>query len=164
MDQSEFQQKISQTGKPVVVDFWAPWCAPCRMTKPILEKLAHEYAEKVDFYPVNANNSFKVLEQFKVTGIPTVLTLRDGKVVGRVTGAQTEASYRAMFEALVDGREVKVPLAAFDRVLRLGAGALLIVVGISTGNWFLAGFGGIVAFLGVYDRCPVWAAVTRLLG
>jgi thiol-disulfide isomerase/thioredoxin len=131
------------------------------MTKPILEKLAAEYADGVDFLPVNADDSREVLQQFHVTGIPTVLTLRDGKVVGRVTGAQNEAGYRAMFQALAEGGEVKVPLSAFDRLLRLGAGSLLIMTGFSTGNWLLVGIGGMVAFLGVYDRCPVWAAIRR---
>ncbi len=129
------------------------------MTKPILEKLAQEYAEKVNFLSINADNSPHVLQQFQVIGIPTVMALRDEKVLGRVTGAQSEASYRAMFDALADGNEVKVPLSAFNRMLRFSAGVLFIMIGISTSNWFLASIGGFVAFLGVYDRCPVWNAI-----
>ena len=132
------------------------------MTKPILEKLAKEYDSKVQFMPVNADESRDVLEQFKVYGIPTVITLRDGKEVGRVTGAQNESSYRAMFEALAEGKEVKVPLTSFDRMLRLGAGAVFVAMGITTGNWLVAGVGGIIAFMGVYDRCPIWQAVTGM--
>lgn len=163
MNKSEFQQKISASSKPVIIDFWAAWCAPCMMTKPILEKLAKEYAEKVEFMPINADDSREVLEQFRIFGIPTVLTLRDGKEVGRVTGAQNEANYRAMFEALAEGKEVKIPLAQFDRMLRLGAGALFIMVGISTNNWLVAGVGGVIAFIGIYDRCPIWRALTGML-
>ena len=132
------------------------------MTKPILDKLAKEYAEKVQFMPINADDSREVLEQFRVFGIPTVITLRNGKEVGRVTGAQTEENYRAMFEALAEGKEVKVPLTQFDRMLRLGAGGLFIMVGISTHSWLIAGIGGILAFMGIYDRCPIWQALTRL--
>jgi thioredoxin 1 len=91
------------------------------------------------------------------------LTIRDREVVGRVTGAQNEAGYRAMFEALAEGREVKVPMSAFDRLLRLGAGGLLVMVGLSTSNWLVLGIGGIVAFLGAYDRCPIWRALTGML-
>jgi thioredoxin 1 len=134
MNLTQFQQAVASTDKPIVVDFWAPWCAPCRVTKPILEKLAGEYTGKVEFMPINADTSREVLEQFQVIGIPTVLTIRDGKVVGRVTGAQNESSYRAMFAALAEGKEVKIPMTSFDRTLRLGAGTLFVAVGISTGN------------------------------
>jgi thioredoxin 1 len=163
MNKSEFQQKISESNKPVIIDFWATWCGPCMMTKPILDKLGKEYADKVEFMPINADESREVLEQFHVMGIPTVITLRDGKEVGRVTGAQNEANYRAMFDALAEGREVKVPLTQFDRTLRLGAGALFVMVGISTHNWLVAGIGGVIAFMGIYDRCPIWNALTGLL-
>ena len=162
MNKTEFQQKISESEKPVIIDFWAPWCGPCKMTKPILDKLAKEYAEKVEFMPINADSSREVLEQFRVFGIPTVITLRNGKEVGRVTGAQTEGNYRTMFEALAEGKEVKVPLTQFDRMLRLGAGGLFIMVGISTNSWLIAGVGGILAFMGIYDRCPIWQALTGI--
>jgi len=132
------------------------------MTKPILEKLAKEFDGKVEFMPVNADDSQEVLKQFKVFGIPTVITLRDGKEVARVTGAQSEKNYRAMFEALAEGKEVKVPLTHYDRMLRLGAGALFVILGISTSNWLVAGIGGIISFMGIYDRCPIWQAITRM--
>ena len=163
MNLSEFQQKVSTADKPVVIDFWAPWCMPCKVTKPILEKLAKEYSDTVEFMPIDADTSRDVLEHFQVIGIPTVLTLRDGKLIGRVTGAQNESAYRAMFDALAHGRDVKIPMSSFDRTLRLGAGALLVVVGFSAGSWLAAGIGGIVAFLGVYDRCPIWRAITGML-
>ena len=132
------------------------------MTKPILDKLAKEYGDTVQFMPINADDSREVLEQFRVYGIPTVLTIRGGKEVGRVTGAQNEAGYRAMFEALSKGEEVKTPLTNFDRMLRLGGGGLFIMVGISTGNWIVVGIGGILAFMGIYDRCPIWNAITGI--
>lgn len=163
MNKSEFQQKLSESGKPVIVDFWADWCRPCMVSKPILEKLAKEFAEQVDFMPVNADESREVLEQFRIFGIPTVITFRDGKEVGRVTGSQAESSYRSMFDSLAKGGEVKIPLSPFNRMLRLGAGAAFVMVGISTGNWLIAGIGGILAFMGVYDRCPLWAALTGMM-
>lgn len=132
------------------------------MTKPILDKLAKEYGDTVQFMPVNADDSREVLEQFRVYGFPTVITIRNGKEVGRVTGSQNEAGYRAMFEALANGTEVKVPLTQFDRMLRLGGGSLFIMMGISTSNWFVAGVGGILAFMGIYDRCPIWNVVTGI--
>jgi len=163
MNKLEFEKIISESEKPIIVDFWATWCGPCMMTKPILDKLAKEYGDSVQFMPINADDSREVLEQFRVFGIPTVLTLRNGKEVGRVTGAQNEAGYRAMFEALSTGGEVKIPLTNFDRMLRLGGGGLFVMVGISTGNWIVAGVGGILAFMGIYDRCPIWNAITGML-
>jgi len=136
---------------------------PCKMTEPILESLAREYTDKVEFLPINADRSRDILEHFKVIGIPTVLTIRNGEAIGRITGAQNESAYRAMFEALAEGKEVKVPIPPRDRMLRLGAGALLVMYGISSGNWFILGIGAIVAFLGVYDRCPIWRAITGML-
>jgi thioredoxin len=163
MNPSEFQQKISETEKPIVVDFWAPWCVPCRVTKPILEKLAQEYGGRVAFIPVDADTSREVLQQYRVIGIPTVLTLRGGKEVGRVTGARNETDYRAMFHALAEDRQVKNSLSSFDRMLRLGAGMMLVIAGISTGSWLAAIIGGIVAFMGMYDRCPVWRSISGYL-
>lgn len=162
MNKTEFQQKLSKAGKPVIVDFWAPWCGPCMMTKPILEKLAKEYGDRVEFMPVNADEAREIIEQYRVFGIPTVLMFRNEKEVGRVTGAQNEARYRTLFEAMVAGGEVKLPLTSFDRSLRLGSGLLFVMVGISTNNWIVGVLGGIVAFMGIYDRCPIWQALTGL--
>ncbi|HZD41429.1 MAG TPA: thioredoxin [Terriglobales bacterium] len=163
MNNEEFQQTLSQTSKPVIVDFWANWCVPCRITKPILESLADEYADQIEFLPINADDSREVLEQFQVIGIPTVLSFRDGKMVGRVTGAQNVAGYRILFNGLAEGKDVRIPLTPFNRMLRLGAGGFLIAVGIFTGSWLVAGAGTVLAFLGIYDRCPIWAAVTRMI-
>lgn len=161
MNKQEFQQKL-ESGRPLFVDFWAPWCGPCMMTKPILDKLGKEFADEVDFLPINADQSREVLEQYRIFGIPTVIAFQNGKEVARLTGAQNEAGYRAVFDALAQGKEVKIPMTQFDRMLRLGAGALFITVGVSTGSWLVTGIGGILAFLGIYDRCPIWNALTRM--
>jgi thioredoxin 1 len=163
MNISEFQQKVSEAGKPVIIDFWASWCVPCRVTKPILESLAKEYAAKVEFLAVNADESRELLERYRVNGIPTVLSFRAGNMISRVTGAQNETNYRKLFDAVVQGKDTKLPPTPFERMLRLGAGGLLVLVGISTGYWYIVAVGAIVAFLGVYDRCPIWSAVTGLL-
>lgn len=162
MNLSQFQQKVSVAGKPVVVDFWAAWCVPCRVTKPILESLAKEYYNQVEFLAINADEAQAILEQYQVVSIPTVLSLIDGQVIGRVTGAQNEADYRKMFGALVEGKDVRISLLPFDRLLRLGAGTLLIIAAIASDSWPLAGVGAILTFMGIYDRCLVWAALARM--
>jgi len=162
MNQIDFQKKISESDKPVIVDFWASWCGPCMLTKPILEKLGKEFSETVNFMPLNADDSRDVLEKFRVYGIPTVVAFRNGKEAARIVGAQNEVGYRAMFESLAAGKEVKIPLTAFDRALRLGAGGLFFIIGISNGNWILVGVGALLAFMGIYDRCPIWRALSGL--
>ena len=136
---------------------------PCKVTKPILEKLGSEFNETVEFLPIDADHSHDVLEHFSVRGIPTILAFRNGKMENRITGAQNENVYRAMFEALATGKEVKVPMSALDRMFRLGAGALLVMYGVTNSNWLVAGVGGIIAFLGIYDRCPIWRAITGFI-
>ena len=163
MNLTQFQNKISTSDKPIIVDFWANWCMPCKVTKPVLERLADEYADKVEFLPIDADNSRDVLEHFKVIGIPTVLAIRNGESTGRLTGAQNESVYRAMFDALAEGKEVKIPISPVDRTLRLGAGMLLAMFGISSGNWLVLGIGAVIAFLGIYDRCPIWQAITGMI-
>ena len=163
MNLSQFQQIISSSDKPIIVDFWAPWCMPCKVTKPILEKLGREFKETVEFLPIDANHSHDVLEHFRVRGIPTVLAFRNGKMENQITGAQNESVYRLMFKALATGKEVKIPMSAIGRTFRLGAGAVLIMYGVTNSNWLVAGIGGIIAFLGIYDRCPIWKAITGFI-
>ncbi len=155
------QNKITKPGKPIIIDVWAPWCAPCRMTKPILEKLSQEYAGKIEFLPINADESREVLEEYRIASIPTVIAFRDGKVAGRVVGVRDEQGFRAMFDALATGNDVRVPMRKFDRILRLAAGGAIIIVGVATRQWWVIAIGGLIAFLGFYDRCPIWAAITR---
>lgn len=131
------------------------------MTKPILEDLAGEYKGRVDLWQVNADDSPEVLQSLKIYGIPTVLLYRDGKQIGRYTGAQSRENFSAMFEALASGESsVQIALRPLDRVFRVGAGTVIAIFGISGGNWLLIALGALLAFLGVYDRCPIWRAVT----
>lgn len=163
MNKTEFQNKVLEADQPVVVDFWAPWCTPCRMIKPILERIAADFAGRVTFLPVNADESRELLEEYRIMGIPAVLAFHNGKAVARLSGAQSEAGYRHLFEALAEGKEIKNEIAPFERLTRLGAGALLVMFGFSSDNWWVIGLGIIIAFMGIYDRCPVWQAVTARL-
>lgn len=163
MNQTQFLEKAKASGKPIVVDFWAPWCAPCRMTKPVLEKLAGEYQDEVDFWPVNADEHQGLLQELKIYGIPTVLLIQDGKIAGRFTGAQRENVYRRMFEALANGGDIQIPISPLDRLLRLGVGTAAVVFALQNSTWWLLALGLLILFSGVYDRCPIWKAITGYL-
>jgi thioredoxin 1 len=97
-----FEKTIMQSPIPVIVDFWAPWCSPCRMVAPMLDKIAKEYAGKVIVAKVNTDeNPANALKQ-EVQGIPTMLFVANGKVVHRQVGALPEANLRAAVDQFLE--------------------------------------------------------------
>jgi thioredoxin 1 len=89
-----FEKSVLQSELPVVVDFWAPWCAPCRMVAPVLDKLANEYAGKLLIAKVNTDENPQWAQQYGVQGIPTMLFISKGKIVHRQVGALPEPMLR----------------------------------------------------------------------
>jgi thioredoxin 1 len=91
---TEFEEKVLKSSLPVVVDFWAPWCGPCRMVAPILDKIANEQAGKLVVAKVNTDENPEWATRFGVQGIPTMLFVAQGKVVHRQVGAMPEGMLR----------------------------------------------------------------------
>jgi thioredoxin 1 len=89
-----FEKTVLQSSIPVIVDFWAPWCGPCKMVAPILEKLAKEYEGKLIVAKVNTDENQMWAGQYGVQGIPTMLFVAGGKIVHRQTGALPEGMLR----------------------------------------------------------------------
>ena len=87
VNDAEFEEKVLQSGVPVVVDFWAPWCGPCRAVAPILDELSSEYDGQIIVAKVNTDENPKYAIQFGVQGIPTMLFIRDGELVDQMVGA-----------------------------------------------------------------------------
>jgi len=156
-----FADRLATHPRPVIVDLWAPWCAACRRMAPMVERLAGEYAGRVDVWKVNADEQPDDVRRLRVLGIPTMIAFRSGQEVARKLGAGSEADLLAVFESALSGRApVRRGIALSDRVLRLAAGATIIILGFSTGpSVLLLGVGGLVLFTAVADRCPVWQAI-----
>ena len=98
---ANFEETVLKSSKPVLVDFWAAWCGPCRMVGPIIYEISTEYAEKavVGKVDVDANQEFAA--KYGVRNIPTVLVFQNGEVVGRQVGVAPKASYTDAIDALL---------------------------------------------------------------
>lgn len=109
-----FEQDVLERSKtvPVLVDFWAPWCAPCRVLKPILEKLAVEFEGRFALAKVNTDENPEIATRYGVRGIPNVKAFVDGELVDEFTGALPESGVRGFLEGLVPSESEKLRRAA----------------------------------------------------
>ena len=98
---SNFSEVVEQAQNPVVVDFWATWCGPCRMISPIVDKMAEKYEGKVSVVKCNVDESTDIPVKFGIRNIPTLLFFKGGELVDRVVGAVSQAEIEKRIEALL---------------------------------------------------------------
>lgn len=165
MDYREFTTRINESPRPVVVDLWAPWCAPCRAMGPAFNTVSQKYAGQVDVLKINTDESPEVLKGLRVMGIPTVIGFANGKEVLRRTGVQSIEGLDVLFDAALHQRKNAIlPPAPIDRLLRSGAGIALLALGWFNGPaWLLMGIGVVVLFSAFYDRCPLYRMIVPRL-
>lgn len=162
MDVQTFFDKIKQNPGPVVVDLWAPWCGPCKVVKPTVEKLANDYKGRVDVWQINADESQDLLRALNVYGIPTILGFQEGQEVVRYVGVKPKGEMQSLFESLSRGQiPTSAGLSNWDRLLRLATGTFIFILAWSNHlHWSILVMGGTLLFSAVYDRCPIWKAIT----
>ena len=102
VNESDFDQTVLQANKPVLVDFWAPWCRPCLMVAPVLEELAKEYGDKVTIAKVDVDKNPKIAGRYSIMSIPSMLIFKDGKPVSNIVGFKPKPELKESLDAVLD--------------------------------------------------------------
>ncbi|MBI0114093.1 MULTISPECIES: thioredoxin TrxA [Gilliamella] len=98
LSEATFDNTINESTKPVLVDFWAEWCGPCKMVAPILEEIAQEYGDKIIIAKLNVEQNPSIAPKFGIRGIPTLLIFKNGQVVATQVGALSKAQLKAFID------------------------------------------------------------------
>jgi len=96
--EENFENEVMKSDKPVLLDFWAEWCAPCRMLSPTIDEISDEVAGKVKVGKVNVDEQQGLASSFKIMSIPTLVVIRDGKIINQSVGGQSKKSILKMLD------------------------------------------------------------------
>ncbi len=96
-----FDQEVLKSNEPVLVDFWAPWCGPCRMLSPVVDELAKEYVGKIRVAKLNTDEHPNAATRYKISAIPTLLFFKGGKAVEQLVGVHSKAEIKKHIDSLI---------------------------------------------------------------
>jgi len=96
-----FEQDVLSSSEPVLIDFWAEWCAPCRMLAPTVEAIAEKYQGQAKVYKLDVDNNPMTAQRYGIKGIPTLIVFKDGKEQERIVGATSQATIARMLESFI---------------------------------------------------------------
>ena len=98
INDTNFSEEVLKSSKPVVVDFWAPWCGPCKMLGPVLEEVSKELGEKVEFMKMNVDENPVTSQTYKISSIPTVIIFKNGEVANTLVGFRPKQEIVALIQ------------------------------------------------------------------
>jgi len=98
LSKDNFDDIVNNSEKPVLVDFWASWCGPCRAIAPVMDELSEEYDGKAILAKVNVDNEREISTKFRIMSIPTVMLFKGGQVVEKIVGARSKADFKNMLD------------------------------------------------------------------
>jgi thioredoxin 1 len=109
IDDGSFEAQVLHANKPTLVDFWAPWCGPCKAIGPVIEKLAESYGDRVLFAKCNADDSRETTAKYGIKSIPTLMFFKDGKVFDKITGMTNQAKIEEVLKKSLAGGQGAAP-------------------------------------------------------